>query len=111
MQVFIDKYTQILRSTEMDNQDTVGPEIYFTMNSVKKFQEITGDSNLTEASLDTDRFMESCSSLIMKNSQFMNPSRLLAVLQNFDHQQKEFMVKTILDSMREDKYDIRTFNF
>jgi len=68
MQLFIDKYVQILRSSEMDNQDTVGPEVYFSMNSVKKFQEITSDSNLTEASLDTNRFMESCSSLIMKNS-------------------------------------------
>ena len=82
------------------------------MNSVKKFQEITRDSNLTEISLDTNRFMEACSALIMKNSQFMNPSRLMAVLQNFSEvpQQKEYMVKSILQSMREDKYDIRTFN-
>ena len=111
MQNFIDKYVQILNSPEIENQDTVAPEIYFCMNSVKKFQEITKDSNLTEASLDTARFMESCSSIIMKNSQFMNPSRLLGVLQTFGDQQKEFMVKSILESMREDKYDIRTFNF
>lgn len=98
MQFFIDKYVQILRSQEMENQETVAPEIYFCMNSVKKFQEITRDSNLTEVSLDTDRFMEACSAIIMKNSQFMNPSRLMVVLQNFSEvpQQKEYMVKSIL---------------
>lgn len=95
----------------MDNQETVAPEVYFCMSSVKKFQEISNDSNLTEASLDTNRFMEGCSSIIMKSSQFMNPSRLLGVLSNFEAQQKEYMVKSILESMREDRYDIQQFNF
>ena len=68
MQTFIDKYVQILKSSEMENQDTVAPEIYFCMASVKKFQEITKESSLTDESLDANKFLEACSSIIMKNS-------------------------------------------
>lgn len=84
MQTFIDKYVQILKSSEMETQDNVvAPEIYFCMTSIKRFQEITRESSLTDSSLDASKFMESCSSIIMKSSQTMNPSRLMAVLQTF----------------------------
>lgn len=98
MQLYIDKYCQLLKQMDAEKQDTVAAEIYFCMNSVKRFQELTKDNNLTEESLHVDTFLEVSSQIIMKNAQFMNPSRLLGVLNSFNEvrDNKTALVKSIL---------------
>lgn len=81
------------------------------MRKVKEFQELT-NTQQTYAQLNTSKFWAVCSSELIKNSEFMTPNKLLSLVKDCGGpQQKESMVKSILESLRDDTYDIRNFNF
>jgi len=87
-------------------------DVMVAMQTAKTFVELIAGTE-SEESLDLSTFYRECSSLLVKNPSSLKPADLLNLLNNFsaNNQFKDKIVRDVLKLMRQDKYDIRAFNF
>ena len=82
------------------------------MQTVKTFVGLIAGTE-SEESLDISAFHRECSNLLVQNPSNLKPADLLNLLSNFSAKKelKDRIVLDVLKLMRQDKYDIRSFNF
>ena len=109
MQTFVNRYVGLLRN---DSRDDSSAEILSTMQNVKLFVDSISN-NLTEQTLHIDGLYTECSKRLMNRPEKLKPIQLIEVLDSVSVSAaaRSRLIQDTLKVMRQDKYDIRQFNF
>jgi hypothetical protein len=83
-----------------------------TMQTAETFVGLIAGTE-SEETLNLSSFQRECYNVLVKNPSNLKPADLLNLLNNFaaGKELKDSIVRDVLKLMRQDKYDIRTFNF
>jgi len=93
-------------------QESSSADVMRAMQTAKTFTELIAGTE-SEESLNLSVFHRECYNLLVKNPSNLKPADLLNLLSNFAAKKelKDMIVRDVLNLMRQDKYDIRSFNF